>query len=654
MFENTFANGGIDLGILKIKFENVKSLKDSYLTLADLNVLLGRNGSGKTNIQKYLNYFYENLTENNIKTDIFDKENPYNDYAKISIQYNLRDFIRIDNPEQDIFKQLNKIMDDKNTITILLTQYKNNTIHWNHPYEVRKIIKYIFPIYFIDVRNIDLFDWENIWDLIGDLGQRRSEQEQNLPLELDALLQKIYGKKYFENLTLLKGELESLGYGVVPYKNSGKFKQLYKFNFGGEVFNYNDNKLEFYSTGSNSFNYLRIFYLVLNKLHLDKLKHPLVILDEPEIGLHPTLIDELIGFISMDDGRVKTLLSTHSSRVIKNSIVLSKVNIFQVSEQNNRTTIKKVKAFEDSKLNKIISDKEASYYFSSGILFVEGITEYELFTNKYIQYIYPVLKDIEIFSYDSNNISLDVSHPNQRKMNIPYLLLLDMDKILKYNDERNKFDVIGDSYNPLKNTNIARFEKFYYGEKRVIRNWRNRIEGITDKVEFRLDNNNFAFNDNFFILLKNLIKSYCNNYYVYPVETTIEGVLINEENYNMFYEWITNEKSNYREKEKVKEAFNKSNNTIYRINILRTLVEGKLESLVQLKEKHLTDSQDENVKTGYNIVLNLPRVKKGSGWVSEYLEFVYDTLRNRNALNNFNSLFPELTDIMKTLEIIRK
>jgi len=646
---------GDELGIIKIEYENIKSLKNTFLSLSEVNVLVGRNGAGKTNIQKYLNYFYNNLLHNNISQDVFDKKNPYNDWIKIKVTYNLSAFRRmgIDKPKAEILNQINlNIGEDITEITITFTQFKNNTVKWSHPYEVRKLIKYLFPIYLIDTRNIDLLNWDNIWDLMGDLGQSRSENESYLLEGLDEVLEAIYGEKHLIGFEELKLEFESNEYNIKSYKNSELFKQLYKLMFTGEEFNYKKNDLDFYSNGSNSFNYLRIFYLVLKQLHINKWKSPLVILDEPEIGLHPSVIDELINFISNDCGRIQTILSTHSSRIVRNGMLLKNAYIFQINQEKHQTEIKKVKAFGNTKLNKVISDKEASYYFSSGILFVEGVTEYELFTHPIIKRRFSILKKVEIFSYNSNNISLDVSHPNQRKMNIPYLLLLDLDKILKYIPQNNRFKIVGDSYNPLKNKEIERKENFFYGDKRSLQLLRKRIEGITKKVSFSYSPYTFTFNDKFFIGLINLVTYYCKQYNVFPVKTTIEGVLINKKNYELFYEWLTRDESQYSEKNKFITAYHKSSNINYRLNILRTIVEGNLEPLFSLKKSHINSLPNSPLKDGYKIIDTLPKIKKGSGWVSDFLEYVYKKLKENEQLKEFEFFFPELADIIDTIEII--
>ncbi|MDM5352030.1 retron Eco8 family effector endonuclease [Lysinibacillus sphaericus] len=644
------------MGISKIEFENVRSLKDTYIKLSELNVLVGTNGAGKTNIEKYISYFYDNLLSNKITNEVFDKKNPYNDSIKITLLYDLTKLNEIGKqpPNKEFFEQIKLYIGEVNELKLSFVQYKDNTYKWSHSYEVRRLIKYLFPIYFIDTRNIDLLNWDSIWEIVGGLGQQRSMKESQLMEKVEDVLEDIYGDRHSKNFESLKNEIKSTGYNIKSYKNSELFTQLYKLEFKGEEFQYRNNSLDFYSNGSNSFNYLRIFYLVLKKLHTNKLKEPLVILDEPEIGLHPTLIDELIDIIANNNGKIQTVLSSHSSRVIKNCMVLDKTNIFQIRQKNFQTYITKVKSFEDNKLNRVISDKEASYYFSTGILFVEGITEYELFTHPLLKQKFPILNQIEIFSYNSNNISLDVSHPRQRRMNIPYLLLLDLDKILKYVPEKKKFKIIGDSYNPLKNEEICTKENYYYGPLRKRQTIRKRIEGITKKVSFSYNPDTFAFNDLYFKRLKILVKNYCNFYSVYPVETTIEGVLINFQNYELFYHWIISDQSNYKEKEKEKiiEAYNKSKDVDYRLNILRTIVEGKLEPLVALKSEYINSISKGLIKDGYKIIVKLPKIKKGSGWVTDFINYVYKELEMKNDLKSFTKLFPELTDIIETIGTI--
>ncbi|QUG43051.1 retron Eco8 family effector endonuclease [Psychrobacillus sp. INOP01] len=647
------------MGIINIRFKNVKSLENTFIDLEKLNVLIGKNGAGKTNIQKYLYYFYENLVETNIDNNIIDKNNPYNSYAEISVKFDLSKFIEIGNKSENIGKEFfNKISllneNGDSSITLTFKQYKNNTILWSHDYQIRKLLKYLYPIYYIDVRTLDLYDWENIWDIIGEFGQRRSEKEEEFTKEFDGILKKIYGTKYFEYLVQLKSEIDRLEYNVQSYSNSEKFKQIYKLKFGGDKFNFKKNKLNFYSKGYNSYNYLRIFYTVLDLLHNSKVKNPIVILDEPEIGLHPNLIDELMQLIAGQNKVIQTILATHSPRVLKNSLVTKDVNIFQLTEINFKTSVRKIMNLENKKSHKVISDKEASYYFANGILFVEGVTEFELFSNEYLQNLYPILKEIEVFTYNSNNISLDVSHPFQRNLDIPYLLLLDMDKIIKYDNDKKQFSISGDTYNPLKNLEIIKREKFLYGERRILLHYRNRIKGISNKVNFNYDENKFVFSDKLFYEYRALIKAYCKNYNVYPVNTTIEGSVVNKSNYTYFYQWIMGDGCSYSDKVKLKEAYDKNDNISYKINILKTIIEGNLEPLFRLNEKRAGKSTTQSIKEGYQIAIKLEKLQKGSGWMTLFIDDIFSGFKKDNQKSQFSILFPEIADIIKTLEVIMK
>ena len=57
-----------------IYIENFKSIKAADFSLQQLNLFIGENGSGKTNILEAIDYFYSNLTTSNIRQDIFDRD----------------------------------------------------------------------------------------------------------------------------------------------------------------------------------------------------------------------------------------------------------------------------------------------------------------------------------------------------------------------------------------------------------------------------------------------------------------------------------------------------------------------------------------------------------------------------------------------------
>lgn len=70
-----------------IEIRNMKSIRKEVIDLDDINFFLGHNGAGKSNILKAVNYFYCNLVENNVDTTLFDKNNQFNKFFEISIEY---------------------------------------------------------------------------------------------------------------------------------------------------------------------------------------------------------------------------------------------------------------------------------------------------------------------------------------------------------------------------------------------------------------------------------------------------------------------------------------------------------------------------------------------------------------------------------------
>lgn len=60
--EDRGAIRGIIMNINKIRIQNYKSIKDIEFDLKDVNLLVGPNNSGKTNILEAINFFGEVLS----------------------------------------------------------------------------------------------------------------------------------------------------------------------------------------------------------------------------------------------------------------------------------------------------------------------------------------------------------------------------------------------------------------------------------------------------------------------------------------------------------------------------------------------------------------------------------------------------------------
>lgn len=63
---------------------------------------------------------------------------------------------------------------------------------------------------------------------------------------------------------------------------------------GGQIFRYEERKLQEYSNGTNAYNYTNLMIAILGEMKQYKLKEPIIILDEPEISLHQVMVDRLM------------------------------------------------------------------------------------------------------------------------------------------------------------------------------------------------------------------------------------------------------------------------------------------------------------------------------------------------------------------------
>lgn len=182
---------------------------------------------------------------------------------------------------------------------------------------------------------------------------------------------------------------------------------------------------------------------------------------------------------------------------------------------------------------------------------------------------------------------------------------------------------------------------------------RNVIKGIVKKREFKPSSKSFTIQDKMYEKLMNHLLSYCKIYNVYPVNTTIEGSIINVNNYEVFLNWILSDSSSYSSKEELKEVYEMNENPFYRVDILKHVVGGKTQLISSLKEEDIHKYIDREMKEGYLKAIGLPKIGKSSGWVTDFLEYYFNGIKSKKN-TQFHRSFPELNDIIKTLDIIMK
>ena len=631
------------MGIEKIKIENYKSIKKCELNFSQLNALIGENGCGKTNIISAIKYFYSNLISENNDEEIFDKNNSFNNTVKIKIQYNCKELRKIisnkirnelftedtgkEKQNAEYYSKIYSLI-DKDKIELQLTKIKNQPIKWNiEPRANREIIYNIFPIYTIDAKNINVESWNLIWKEIGDLIKIENSVATNFQQQIVEILEESQDKKIARRFSELEKVLQDSEIQIKKYTQREYATAITKMYYNCEKFEISEHKPDYYSEGTNSFNYINTLINIVNAIRKKKIKFPTIIIDEPEISLHHKYIDKISENIIDKSKKIQFLLATHSSRILKNILKEESDDrkVFNLRYKNKYTHCSEMKLLDEKRQITFIEDEHVNCYFSDMLILVEGESELELLNNKYLKILYPILKNIDIIKASSNKVIENSLLPNKRNYKTPYLIIVDMDKIIIKNKEQNKMDIKNkDGYFVFNNK-----ENYYYGKKRLETYYkRKRIEKMTEKCRFHYKLPFYSCDDQNFYELKKYIKEYFLNYNIFVNETTLEGLLVNNENYFIFWKFYKKLIGKQKDIKDLEEYYDNLNEHD-KVNLLRLLVSGKTDYILKLSEL------DKMPKEIYNMIKKYI-TNKTSGWISLWIEYYLIYLLRIDYTNDEN------------------
>ncbi len=615
------------MSIKQIEISGYRSISHVKLDIRQIAAFIGQNGSGKSNILSAVRYFYRNLTEVWEEEGIFDTNNPFRNEIRIRIQYDLRNILRIVNHNQNdghkdyekYYRKLQAVF-RKDIVEVELIKYKGKKLQWNTEYNTRQIIAALFPVYFVDAREIALTDWTGLWGLIGDLVKLRYEDMDKVQGQIIQLL-----RGQDANISMKMERLEQvlnknrIDVKSMTAKELGK--RLAEIIFDGQVFQYDSRRLSEYSNGTNAFNYTLFLIDILSLIKTYKLKEPVVILDEPEISLHIEYMDRLMEAVFDAAGQIQFILSTHSARCVKNLLEcedIIKYDIYHTVLKKKYTQLKKVQNLDRNEGRERVIATEAymNSCFARMTLHVEGVSELEVFKNRYLKELFPVLKMAEIMTGMSNKVIYNLTSPSRRNYQTPSLAVVDMDQWLKLKkNEKNQYRF---SLGPPKEYRMNR-EAYYYGKKRESTLYlRNRIERMAEGCNFFYHLPFFSCEDINFREMKELIHRYGMSYQMFIWDTTIEGALITEQNLPLFEEFMEQElkTQDYRK------VVNVMNNHYFtgscRLNYIRLVFSGKSDFLLTKKE-----ICQRNPGICPDVKEKLHHIKKTSGWISRWLEFYF-------------------------------
>jgi len=674
------------MAIKSVKFKNCKSLKDISLNINDLNLLIGENGTGKTNIIKALDYFYSNLTEDNFNEELYDKNNPYSQYFEITVEYDLslltmEGFDHNKNRySSDLGEYVNKfgfLKDD--TIILSLKQYKDEKPVWNKDFETRRALKHLYPFYFFRSNNIDPSDWQLLWNIIGDLSRLNVKSKTKINgfiLDLingsNADQDRLINRENEMIIKFLKTKLKDEKINLKEFNTKEIFTILSQLHLGGKTLKKDSKAFDYYSDGTNLFEYLKIVIDIVNKIAEKKLAKPIILIDEPEMSLHNNFIDRLSKKIAKSTNcGVEYFIATHSPRFTKHLLKKENSNIFHFRLKNDYSSISKMKTTQLENQYNIITDREASLLFAKAIVFLEGDSDLELFLNKNILNLYPCLSKVEFYHNLSEIKKEALLTPNENSYAVPHLFVVDMDSVIQYSQKRFILQNRNRDLNLLKiksedsDDNIKTKEKYLYGaeRKRILKHHK-RIQRLLNK-DYDFDKFLYTGKDlDEFNYLQDQIKSYFMEYNIFVNYTTIEGVLINRANYDIFYKWIKQRnKGDNSLSDELEIIFDKyTKDPEFHVIIFRLMVKGKLNSQKKFEYRKNDDNIDRKNKLiekykgeleteeAEEILEIVERVwgsfSKTDGWMTKFLNYYFDRYNKNFSKEKFENDFPELTNLL--------
>lgn len=623
--------------ITRIIIKNYKSIKNCDISLSDLSLLIGENGTGKTSILEAINYFYQNLTESNASMAVFDENNRYSNEVRIALVYDLSEFVKISKSNADLmsevfqeqagekaqkyngyYKTILSIAGSakEQKICVEMSQIKGRGIRWSSSYEKRLIFKSLFPIYYIDTRMLDVTEWGYIWDMLGELAKVSNTQRKIIQNKINSILLDTE-QETSRKLKVITDIFNDADVSVKSARSRDFAKNVAKVYFAGENIHQRGRQLGYYSAGTNSVKYIELLLKSIDAISRTKMKEPMVLFDEPEIGLHTAYLDELADTMLDVNPRLEIIVSTHSPRLTKNILVGSETaSLYNVKLEGRYSTVYKMKKFPQysppSKYR--VTDEHINSYFSRAVLFVEGETELELFSNPYLKLLFPELKKVDVFEAISQKPLLNIMNPSLARSQIPYLCLIDADKAIEYNQAKNCFS-LKKEYFPENRKELFQYRTKHQSEPSLLFQ-RKRLTAMAEKLRVHYYKPFFSCRDTYYQAFISAVQQYLLRYHVFCLSTTIEGTLINS--YNTYFSLEFLKKHSKKEYFSAFKTYWESLMNTDRINVLRLLFNGKTDLLKKWGKLDL--SPDEK--------LILERVmigSKTSGWVSEYLDEFFRT-----------------------------
>lgn len=168
----------------------------------------------------------------------------------------------------------------------------------------------------------------------------------------------------------------------------------------------------------------RVIVILLYALHPD---YSVILIDEPEIHLHPSLIKKLVSLLSSDN--INQIVATSHSPLVIRASNLSQV--YRVLKDDRGSHVywlgNKDRPFDRTRLVQELNADNLEMFFADKVLLVEGVSD-RILMRGLIDRFYTGSQDIKVIDTHGKT-NIDVYIDLMERFHIPYAVMLDYDAL---------------------------------------------------------------------------------------------------------------------------------------------------------------------------------------------------------------------------------
>ena len=328
--------------IKKIRIKNFKSLKNVELGLGQFNVLCGTNASGKSSLIQAILLMAQNMDESE-------------DVVLNGELISLGEFIETKNFDASIDVPVSITLEDCADIPSVLAFNQDEIIEKSVMYP--RINDQLYYLSANRIGNADVFDRasrKNVFGLLGEYAISFLNDNYDTPMPENLIFDKEqetahvfsdevnYWMKRITGSTLRVEKVQKTNKLVLSYSNNKNY-QVRTSNTG---------------SGLSYVVSIIILGLGVGLLGEGLDKKPIVIIENPEIHLHPKAQATLTEFLAWLSNHMQIIIETHSDHIFngfrkmikQEKLNVESSNIFFFNLENNATSIKKIEISPNGKL----------------------------------------------------------------------------------------------------------------------------------------------------------------------------------------------------------------------------------------------------------------------------------------------------------------